>query len=518
MRTSILLFITAVLVLLSSCRSDFEFTSTSGGLRFSRDTVYLDTVFANVGSSTYTLKVYNNSDKNISIPTIQLGRGESSGYRITVDGMTGTNNREFHNVEMLARDSLFIFIETTASAAQANPDDFLYTDQIQFGETGNFQAVELVTLIQDAVFLFPNRDSDGTVENILLGLDANGNEIREDGFLLDASELHFTNEKPYVIYGFAAVPSGRTLNIDQGARVHFHYGSALVGFGGSNININGAPSLNQANLENEVIFEGDRLEPEFSDLSGQWLGIYMLSGSKGNFNNLTIKNGTIGIFAGGFNSSVNYSLNLNNIQIYNSAYAGILAQTAHVRGKNIVINTSGYVSMECSIGGKYNFTHCTFNNSLASSNHFALIVSDNAGSVSDVLEEATFNNCIAYGSNATEVLLSSQDPLGSLVYKFDHCLLKINPFSSAVTNNLAYRLSDPQYFDSCLIAEDNSTFRPFFWNVAQNKLNITPESAAVQQADPILSNESPNDILDVLRPTASPADIGAYQAAPAPEN
>ena len=71
----------------SSCRKDFEFTPSSGNLEFSKDTVYLDTVFTNIGSSTYNLKVYNKSNEDILIPSIKLGQGEASNYRLNVDGI-----------------------------------------------------------------------------------------------------------------------------------------------------------------------------------------------------------------------------------------------------------------------------------------------------------------------------------------------------------------------------------------------------------------------------------------------
>jgi hypothetical protein len=60
------------------------------------------------------------------------------------------------------------FIETTANIADANPADFLYTDQIQFDSGANQQNIELVTLIQDAVFLYPQRFADGTKKRYLL--------------------------------------------------------------------------------------------------------------------------------------------------------------------------------------------------------------------------------------------------------------------------------------------------------------------------------------------------------------
>jgi hypothetical protein len=70
---------------------------------------------------------------------------------MTVDGMLGNSGKLFTNVELLAKDSLYIFYKTTAKIADANPTDLLYTDQIEFDSGANLQTVELVTLIQDAV-------------------------------------------------------------------------------------------------------------------------------------------------------------------------------------------------------------------------------------------------------------------------------------------------------------------------------------------------------------------------------
>src|SRR5690606_4867118 len=103
-------FSLAILFMWSSCRKDFDFSASTGSLQFSKDTVYLDTVFTNIGSSTYNLKVYNKSNEDISIPTLRLGLGENSNYRLNVDGIAG---KEFENVEILAKDSMYIFIETT---------------------------------------------------------------------------------------------------------------------------------------------------------------------------------------------------------------------------------------------------------------------------------------------------------------------------------------------------------------------------------------------------------------------
>ena len=77
------------LIFWSSCRQDFIFTPSSGNLSFAKDTVYLVTVFSNIGSSTYTLKVYNTTNDDILIPSIKLREGQNSNYRMNVDGLIG---------------------------------------------------------------------------------------------------------------------------------------------------------------------------------------------------------------------------------------------------------------------------------------------------------------------------------------------------------------------------------------------------------------------------------------------
>ena len=284
MRNIICLLLVGFMISLTSCRKDFETVPSSGNLGFSKDTVYLDTVFSNIGSSTYTLKVYNRSDDDIKIPKIRLGKSDSK-YRMMIDGMTGEdedNNgvgdgRIFNNVELLAKDSMYVFIETTANIADANPTDFLYTDDIVFDSSNGPQKVNLVTLIRDAYFLFPKRDVNGIKENLLLGTDQNGDEVRINGFELDendpvnGNEYIFNNTKPYVVYGYAGVPTGKTLTINPGAKVYFHAESGIVVQPGATINVNGAVSTDSNNpQQNEVTFEGDRLEPLYEDVPGQW--------------------------------------------------------------------------------------------------------------------------------------------------------------------------------------------------------------------------------------------------------
>jgi len=503
MRQYFIFFVFGLLLAASSCRTDFDTVASSGDLKFSKDTVYLDTVFKNIGSSTYQLKVYNNTKDDISIPTIQLKKGLNSKYRMTVDGMNGNNGKIFNNVTLLAKDSLYIFIETTADITDANPTDFLYTDEIQFDSGANLQEVALVTLIQDAVFLYPKQNPDGTKEKI----EIDGKSV--DGFYLDendavnGNELVFNNQKPYVIYGFAGVPAFKTVTFEPGARVHFHANSGLYVGDDASFQINGNVSTTKA-LENEVIFEGDRLEPEYADVPGQWKSILFSNGSANHsINHLTLKNAVTGLdFRSPFNT-----VEIKNTQIYNCVEYGILAQDTHIIAENIVINYAGIASLSCVYGGNYNFAHCTFYNNWQNSSHVAVNLSNSlAGQTPETnpLTNATFNNCIIYGSNSNEFNLN-KNTAAAFVYQLNNCLLK---FSSSSSNPDYQFKTDTEHYNQIILNEN-----PKFYNVSQNKFNIDNTSAAFAKGNPIYI--IPLDIIGVTR--TSPPDLGAYQSAVFPK-
>ena len=71
-----------------------------------------------------------------------------------------------------------------------------------------------------------------------------------------------------MIYGYAAVDEGKTLTIEAGARVHFHANSGLLVTNNASIHANGDVSLDSELMENEIFFEGDRLEPGFAEVPG----------------------------------------------------------------------------------------------------------------------------------------------------------------------------------------------------------------------------------------------------------
>lgn len=506
------------LMLWSSCRKDFDFTPTEGSLRFSKDTVYLDTLFSNIGSSTYTLKVYNTTDNNISIPKIKLQKGQNSNYRLNVDGMTGDTpltGKEFTNVELLAKDSMYIFIETTIDiqSLATNNTQFLYTDAIEFGQS-NLQKVELVTLVKDAVFIYPqqltNPDGSTVIETLNFDIDGDGieDETNIQGRFLEDNELIFTNEKPYVIYGYAAVDSGKTLTIEAGARVHFHANSGLLVTSNASIHANGLLSSDTELMENEIIFEGDRLEPSFAEVPGQWQTIWLFEGSTNNtFNHTTIKNGTVGLLVDG-NQDDASKLEVSNTQIYNSSNFGILGRATNITAENVVINKSGQSSFAATFGGHYDIVHATIANYWTNSfrqfpslllNNFTVDLEQNI--IPNDLSSATFTNCIIYGNDNPEVLL---DPVSEadFNFKFNNCLIYFNDPNNNFTSPY-YNFDDSNLYENMRF-----NFDPEFLNTQQNKLQIPLNSPAASQGTS--AGNLATDITGALR--SSPSDLGAYNA------
>ncbi|WP_430966266.1 hypothetical protein [Spongiimicrobium sp. 2-473A-2-J] len=498
-----LLFLTALLIFWSSCRKDFDFAPSTGTLQFSRDTVFLDTVFTNIGSSTYTLKVYNRSRDDLSIPSIRLGQGDASNYRLNVDGVAG---KSFEDIPLLAKDSLFIFIETTFDIAPTNANEFLYTDVIQFDSGANQQEVPLVTLIRDAIFLFPGEGANGMTETLFLGLDEAGNEIRVEGFVLNDAQLGFTNEKPYVIYGYAAVADGKTLSMAAGTRVHFHQDSGILVRSGASLKVNGALSTDPELLENEVIFEGDRLEPSFSDVPGQWGTVWLRPGSLDHeVVHLTIKNATVGILAEGDGVLSAPTLSIRNTQIYNSASVNLWGRTAWINGENLVLGSAGNISLYGNEGGRYHFAHTTIGNYWVNSfrNGPALQLDNTMGTD---LVGATFTSCIIDGNTSREILLA-QDVGGSFVFNFTRCLLKFQDSGGQFANDPLYDFGNNALYTDLFLNGDTDFREP-----RSNDFRLAESSSALDNAEPATALQVPLDILGVDR-TVLP-DIGAYERIP----
>src|SRR5690606_4579423 len=207
---------------------------------------------------------------------------------------------------------------------------------------------------------------------------------------------------------------------------------------------------------------------------GQWGFVYLRQGSLNHsINHLTLKNATVGIYAD-FQTTVA----IENTQIYNSSVVGILGRFATIDGFNVVINsrTRGVGALACSLGGTYNFTHCTFNNQSSSSTQYAVIIDNfledaNGNKVGFDLTAANFTNCIIYGSNSRQFILSKSDS-EAFNYKFTNCLLKFNKSNSIFANDPMYDFENSDLYANCIVATNSFDFKADFLNPAENQLQI----------------------------------------------
>ena len=118
MRYFIMTLIAAVSLMAVSCINDTISSSSSDTLTFSRDTVNFDTVFTDLGTPTARLIVHNRAKKGIEISSIKF-RDPDTRFRLNVDGVSGV---DFHDVEIRAKDSIYVFIEAYLPATQGNVD------------------------------------------------------------------------------------------------------------------------------------------------------------------------------------------------------------------------------------------------------------------------------------------------------------------------------------------------------------------------------------------------------------
>ena len=369
----------------------------------------------------------------------------------------------------------------------------------------NQQEVELVTLVQDANFIYPGRDP-FTLKIDSLTLDGEATTIK--GRFLTNDELTFTNIKPTVIYGYAAVSSSNTLTIQPGSKVYFHDNSGFIIDKDASLNVNGT-------LNDKVIFEGDRLENTFSNIPGQWGTIWLRAGSKENeINNAQIKNGIIGILVDSISSNTTPTLIVKNSEITNHSNFGLYGRETSIVGENLVIGNAGEASLACTIGGNYNFTHSTFANYWTNGirslqtvyiNNYYTYNNSNGQEITETrdLVAATFTNCIIDGNNNIEFLPDRVE--GSIFnFKVSNSLIKFSDLNNLFTGIPEVNFDDTNLYDH-IILNGVSHFR----NPTMNDFIIGQESQAINFGNSNGANLIPLDILGVSR-LLSP-DAGAYQ-------
>jgi len=443
-----------VLFQASSCKKITGFSNEH--LSFSLDTLVFDTVFTTIGSTTQNFKIYNNENKPLLVNEIELMGGSSSPFRINVDGISGTN---FADLEIESRDSLFVFVEVTLDINnQVLP--LVVEDSIRFRTNGTDQYINLAVWGQDAYFHYN-----------------------------DLNEGIWPNDKPHVIYGYAAVDSAKTLTIPAGTNIHLHKQSLLYVYK-STLNIQGM-------LDNEVVFQGDRLEANYDDVSGQYYGIYFHEARPSTIDYAIIKNGTAGIHLFSRNSNFNdYTLTLKNSIIQNNASYGLFVYSgAKVKAENSLISKNGVHSIIMLEGGALNVNHCNLlgyggssNPTVGISNYYNNS-SNNTTNVASI-DECVFNNCVISGNLQTELALDTLVVQGvSLSFEFKNSLI------------------------SSEIIPSESFYQNIIWNGSPGFTDIQENDFTFPASSDLNGNGVTSSVFsDILgNPRMDPPDIGAYE-------
>jgi hypothetical protein len=426
-----LLLLLCAAIGLTECQKERFTTDPQDQLAFSTDTLRFDTVFTRLGSATRTLKVYNPHKRSIRIASISLEGRAGAKFNLNVDGISGNRHE---NVEIAPNDSLYIFAEVTINPNEPlSVSPFVLSDLIVFETNGNRQQVVLEAWGQNAVYL-PSRFGAGKIA----------------GFLCNGGEWLWDDPRPYVIYGVLFIDSC-TVRIPAGTRIHVHGGLGKITNTAGEIEryndgflaFTGAGRLIvEGTKEKPVIFEDDRLEPEFDDVPGQWTGIWLQSGTTGHrIEHCIVRNSIIGIRA---DSAV--ELRLKNTQIYNTANSALIGIHADIVAENCLFYNNTNACIQTVYGGNYRFTYCTAASygvdGIAA--NLSNVLCLNAGCETYRLYplDASFKNCILYGTRADQISLTDREnnPV-NFRYRFENCIVRVT--------DLIKPTAYPDFFEHC---------------------------------------------------------------------
>jgi len=477
----ILLIISAFLLIGQACKKEHQINpDASLKLDFSADTVLFDTVFTTLGSATHQLKIYNRHSDDLKISSIRLKGGDSSPFRVNLDG---DSDIEFYDKVIPANDSLFSFMRVTIDPNDLNTP-FVVEDELEFVTNGNTQSIKLMAWGQNANYIVADK-------MITLGGQPYPYHIVADSLQTTV----WTKERPYVIYGWALINSYGTLRIEEGTRIYCHQDGGIFSWSDGQLIIAGT-------ADEPVIIQGDRLEPYYKDTPGQWGQILMMDGRAGadhSVSHAIIRNGTIGLNCQSTLKQTECALRIDNTVIENQSTAGLYSILYAVEAKNFSIANCGNANV-WAFGGDYRFVHGTIANNWSGNEHknnVAMLITNLAKDASDEFfyypMKVEVDNCIIYGSQKDEIS-TNFGPDADSTYIFDHCLIKSERF----TNGMAG-------FNHCLF-----NLEPYFANTLTNDLHIDSiASPVIGTGNPIFGNEVPNDLDGVSRVGAP--DMGAFQ-------
>lgn len=461
-----------------SCKKDTDIKyagNTINGIAFSKDTVYFDTVFAQVGSVTKRMRIYNTTNTAITIDNIRLAGGTSSPFRLNVDGTNGTN---FSGVTIPARDSIFVFVEVTINPNNSlNPFVVLDSVYVQVGSSsGKFY---LQALGRNAYYHLPNLGNS-------IGIVAPENQT-----------ITWANDKPHVVYKWAAIDSTGTLIIPAGTQVYFlDKASGIWVYHQGTLQVNGTASQ-------PVTFQGGSHDTIYKNDGGQWNRIFINEGSANNYiHHAVIKNGFIGIQCQPLRTfSEPNGLDLQSVVIQNCKQAGILSTAFTTTITNCIVSNCEQAGVIFN-GGNNTMTNCNIINlHTADRQNPSLAIQDKSLPIEfngqyiqleDIPTTTKIKNTIITGNLENEVVINDITP-GNFNTQLDYCFIKA-------------KNEDIQFVQPYLTVNIKNNQDVLFENSIDQNYQLKPNSPAIDWADASVS--PPTDLRNMPRITP---DCGALE-------
>ncbi len=471
-----------VATLLTSCIESDYTTDPKHKLSFSTETLTFDTVFNTVAQPTSVFMVYNKNKKALKISDIKLAGGTSSYFRINVDGIVDNENH-FTDIEIEGNDSLYVFVALTIDE----------------------QSDDAPVLIQDAVLF----ETNGTTQCV--NLTAYGQNVTVFDSKTFNANTTLTAERPYLIYNYLHVESGKTLTLKEGVRLHFHNKANLIVDGNL---------VAEGTAENPVTLQGDRLDrmadvdkTPYAYLSGQWGGVYLQSpDGQHRLKNVAITGGTNGILLFG-TSSQQPTLNIENSRIHMMSANGIYNQSGNLEIANSEISNCGTSCLNI-VGGANRVTHCTI------ANYYEWAVRETpAVQISNYLidgnwlylyelQSAVFQNSILFGNQSNELQLNkdtiSQQNNNFNIY-FSDCHIRAPKIDSPQFKNIIWATgsNNTEVFVNTSI--DDIATKGYY------NFELINTAASRNTANKQVANQHPTDKNGYNRFADGKPDMGAYE-------
>ena len=417
-------------VFLTSCQRDYDYFEGSARISASTDTLLFDTVFTSIGSATRLFKIYNEESQPVLVD-VSLENNTASSFRINVDGIKGP---VVTNVEILPNDSIYVFAEVTVNPNQPlSVSPFVLEENLIIKQGTQSQKVLLAAWGQNANYI---------------------SKAGQIGLLsCQNNSIVFEDPKPYVVYGILVIDDC-TVVLPAGTRIHVHGGVAFtperdnVYNDGQIILLPGAKILSRGTPERPVTIEGDRLEPKYKTLAGQWGGIRLIQSRGNELKHTIIKNSIVGVVVDSASQ-----LSMSECQILNTSSSAIFTFNGEVSAVNCLVQSRSSHAVQMTYGGKYNYSYCTFvsiqngqRETLTANNKKCLDLNEDitCSSLVDVKPlSLTMTNCIISGSGSDEISFvnHTRNMPDNFIYAFSNCVVRVDEL--LMTNRW------PNFFDNC---------------------------------------------------------------------